>query len=629
MLAFQETLWQVASRRDLPEGMRFAAQRLGELLDPHAHFAASATFTVDPITIVEEFLELAQAFNLSGRTNPSTQVMTDIVKRTRYALVAETHLAVWYPTMHRDSVAALQRATDFDAALRANVGKWKWLDRHVSQVARGPLRQLAAAMQDQQVGYRTRLTAEIQTGLLTSPASPLEWRRLDDDLRQLAALLLAEGRDGPSVVRRLASRLRNAPDAVTAARAVTDLLEADVEQFVVATRVKGIRAPRGVAAFGFRLARSNSQWTGAARAQADATLRAFVEEDANSATFLTEVEAYDFVQAAAAAVGHVERLADQYRAEHRAYRISVDADCLVLKVLDDRTWRRRETNRVLPGPRARMNRRDARLEQTLRYAALGTHERAPVVRTLHYWISLETLVREPGVSTRPYGFLMANLSSLLALHGVRQSIATSWHVASRAGRRSPRRGQWRQIEAWLGVRGTQRDLADLNRWVDLLNTPVLAGTAVPTQLRSDAPAVEAAALFEKVVATLPPFSQQTIAAWQWRLATGPRLANWSAEIEQRALVAVGRMYVMRNSTVHSALTDSRGAAQLAHAAANIVDTVHEVLPRWIRPGEPLWAALVRIHRRSAHVRRTWGHQARRARINADQLTSPGGDGLQR
>ena len=280
--------------------------------------------------------------------------------------------------------------------------------------------------------------------------------------------------------------------------------------------------------------------------------------------------------------------------------------------------------------RARLSKPEPRLDQSLRYAALARAERASVVKVLHSWIALETLSRGQGAPLRPYPFLMRHLSSMLAAHAVRQGLAATWHIASRAGRHGWKRGRWRQIEAWLGVVGTHRRLGDLNRWLDLMRYEVPAGTVAPTYLRRDAPIAEAAAMFDDVVSTtFPPFAQQAIERWRWRLASGSRLSNWCDEIEQRSKSALGRMYSIRNSTVHTALTQARASGQLAHAADNIVDTVYEVLPRWLRANEAVWRALARLERRSNHVRRTWNRHPRAATLNADKLTSPGGDGLSR
>jgi hypothetical protein len=87
------------------------------------------------------------------------------------------------------------------------------------------------------------------------------------------------------------------------------------------------------------------------------------------------------------------------------------------------------------------------------------------------------------------------------------------------------------------------------------------------------------------------------------------------------------MYVVRNFSVHKALTKADGAGQLSQAAHNVVDAVYEFLPAWLNPKQPTWKALDGIRRRSHHVVKTWGRHRRPALINAERLTRPGGDGL--
>src|SRR2546430_9676497 len=101
MQSFKQGVWTVASdtRYGLP--LRYAVQRLAELLDPHAHFAASASFTLDPLTASIEFVELAQAYHLTAGTNPSLGVMVHAAERTRHALNAERNLRRQYAAEHQ------------------------------------------------------------------------------------------------------------------------------------------------------------------------------------------------------------------------------------------------------------------------------------------------------------------------------------------------------------------------------------------------------------------------------------------------------------------------------------------------------------------------------------------------
>ena len=607
--------------------MRYAVQRLAELLDPNAHFAASASFTLDPVTAVAEFLELAQAYHLSNGANPSASVMADAAARTRHVLTVERNLSTAYGQRVVDAVDALNDALNFSAAGAQKTSKKKWLDAKIGHAARHPVRALAAVLEDPASGYRQLLMDRVQHACRHPPVTDQEWRQFDDDLRFSASLALSDGRNGTQLSRAVASAVSAASDDAGAATAIVTALTAPTEQFLVAMRVVGVRRPRSVSAFGCVWISAGDPWSGVPIPAADAELSAFVTEKVDCAVVMAAVEARDTGHARTVGIEQVERLIDQYRARHRAYVFRIDPATLVFRVIDG-TLTRDQSAPVLPEAKARLGRPEPRLEQSLRYAALASSERAPVIKILHSWIALETLARGTGVSLRPYPFVMKYVATLLALHGVRHSLTTAWQVASRAGRRGSRRPRWNEIEGWLGA-SQSRLLPDLNRWLDLVRAdPAAAGVAAPGVLSPAASVLEAAAVLHEVMPDFPPFVTRTLRAWHYRLEVGSRLSNWCDEMERRAEAALGRMYFVRNSSVHTALTQTRASEQMAHAALNITDTVFEVLPRWLRQGDEPWEAFERIERRSKHVRKEWNH-SRPPVLNADKLTTMGGDGLSR
>ena len=350
----------------------------------------------------------------------------------------------------------------------------------------------------------------------------------------------------------------------------------------------------------------------------------FSSANENTSVLIAPVDAHDVAHARTLAVELVERLADQYRARHRTASIEIDDSSLVLRLRGTHVHAVETSVSVLHEARARLSRPEQRLEQSLRYAALARTERAPVIKILHSWIALETLARGAGSAVRPYPFVMRYVSDLLALHGVRHGLATTWQISSRAGRSGPRRNRWLEVERWLGA-GQDRRLPDLNRWLDLIRAD-RSGVQAPRHLARSANAAEAVALFDDLLPSFPPMVRRAVTAWRWRLSVGSRLSNWCDVMEHRAETALGRMYVIRNSSVHTALTQVRASEQLAHAASNIVDTVYEVIPLWLQSGNNVADAFDRIERRSRHVRRAW-NAPRAPLLNADKLTMPGGDGL--
>jgi hypothetical protein len=630
MQSFADVAFNASHRSDLTEPLRYAAQRFGELLDPNAHFAAAASFTLDPVTAVGEFLELARAHASSGGKNPSHNVMLDGVERTRAALVQDVNLSRWYGVRHAAAVSALDLAVDWIAAAAARVGRRVWLMNETTAAGRGPVRDLWSILKDPRAGYRRRLAAHIcatcsQPGLRSS-----EWLKFDEELRLMAAIALAEGRTDARLAYLIGRAISRARDSGNACSRLLQVLEAHEENFVVVFALDGVRIPCNASAFDLRHVKPDSpQWRPGNPCTHDHALDSLCAANPSKVLLATNVTAFDFEQATNIAWQRGERLADQYGAEHRAYRIEVCAPALVLRLSDDVLSEQTPAARSVLKARPRLARPDPRLEQSLRYAALARAERAPVVQVLHAWIALETLARGPGAPMGPYQFLMHNLARSLAVHAVRQSLAASWHIASRAGRRGAEKGRWLEVERWLGVRSSHRLLPDFNKWVDLMRCDPPHGTAAPTPLAADASLEEAGAVLRELLPTMAPFAREAILRWRWRLAVGNRLGNWCDEVETQAKAALGRMYVMRNSTVHTALTQSVGADQLAHAAKNVVDAVYEVLPPWLVAGQPTWQAFERLSRRANHVHRTWSHLSRPALLNADRLTRPSGDGLTR
>ena len=631
MQSFENQAWKAAQRTDLSEPLRYVAQRFCELLDPHAHFAAAASFTMDPVTAAHEFLGLARAHASSAGKNPSHHVMLDGVERTRAALVVDQNVDAWFGPLLRPAVASLDRCVDWTAAAAAGIGKKPWLERESAAAARGAVRDLWRVMSNPHTGYRPRLVDRVCVLCMEPTLRTSEWLRFDRELRLIAAVSLTEGRTEIRLARAIARGIAGAHDSQEAVKRLRRVLESSAVEFVVALAIEGVRAPRHLRSFGLReIRRRDPHWVPGQSSAADAALGAFcADQDGRRSIVATDVEAFDFEQAGNVAWQRAERVADQYSAEHRAYRISAAAPMLVMRLDNGDITELKTPGRPVSLAKPRMRRPEPRLEQSLRYAALARAERAPVVQVLHSWIALETLTRGDAAPAGPYQLLMHNLAPALSIHAVRQSLASTWHIASRANRRGSQSGRWLELERWLGIRDQHRNLSDLSRWVDLMRHNPTEGTVVPSPLYPDASLDEAGALLLELLPGMVPFAREAILRWRWRLAVGNRLSNWCDEIRAQAHAAIGRMYVMRNASVHTAVTEVAGGDQLAHAAKNIVDSVYEVLPPWLEPGKPTWRAFGRLERRAFHVHRTWNNLPTQALLDAENLTRPGGDGMTR
>jgi len=546
--------------------------------------------------------------------------MLDGVTRTRAAIVADQNVREWFRLVADAALAALDRCVDWQAATAAGIGKKPWVIRETTAAARGAVRDLRAVLVDAQTGYRVRLVDRIVEQCRQPTLSTPDWLRFDRELRLIATLALTEGRSetrlGDSIARAIA-RASDSDEAILRLRAA---LEGPTTEFVVAFSIEGVRQPKHLRRFGLREVskRRPITWRSGETCPADDALVSFyASRAANCTVVTTEIAAHDVGQAANIAWQRGERVADQFGAEHRVYRISVVSPLLVLHAEDGAVFNVKTSPRPEYLARARLRGPEARLEQSLRYAALARAERAPVVQILHSWIALETLARGTGAPSGPYQLLMHNLAPALSIHAVRQSLAATWQIASRANRRGPNNARWTELERWLGINGRHRNLGDLSKWVDLMRHQPARGTLVPSPLTPDATLDEAGQLLLELLPEMVPFVREAILRWRWRLAIGNRLSNWCDEIRTQAESSIGRMYVTRNATVHAALTEAPGGNQLAHAASNIVDTVYEVVPAWLEDNRPTWRAFERLRRRAAHLHRTWNHLPQPALLDAE------------
>lgn len=631
MQSFSATAYRAAQNTRLSDSLRYAAQRWAELLDPHSHFAASASFTFDPATAAREFRELARAHSQSGGRNPSAPVMHDTAARTRRAFASDRRLALWYPAERQAVIAALDALLSDSQRQAATpvISRAAWTRACAESAARGAVRDLHLAMTATTGGFRERLLDRVCTAPAPQPATAAAWRSFDEDLRMLAAIAWAEGRDPRRFGTALTSAIAVAQNDAEALNRVRRHFCMTAEPYVVAVALDGVREATRAPRFGCRRLGVATTWDTSARPTADARLTAFVAAHAGADVVLVDVTAYDYEQAYVLAEQRAERLLDQYSARHRAYTFPLRPQALALCVSTAGVKDMSRSVSTPPRPRTLLKAPDSRLEQSLRYAALARAEQAPVVQVLHSWIALETLARGRYAPVAPYRFLLTRLSALLAVHAVRQGLTSSWHVVSRSGRRGTTGARWNELETWLGVRGVHRNLPDLNRWVDVLRHDPPANFPPPASLAQNAPMDEAAAFLQSLLPTLTPFARVSVEQWRWLLERGGRLSNWCDDVEAGAQALLGRMYVMRNSSVHAALVRAAGIEQLSHASRLAVDTVYEVLPAWLKAGKPAWRAFEGVYRRSRHVRETWSRRQRPALVNASRLTRPGGDGLAR
>jgi hypothetical protein len=229
-------------------------------------------------------------------------------------------------------------------------------------------------------------------------------------------------------------------------------------------------------------------------------------------------------------------------------------------------------------------------------------------------------------------FLSDTLPPLIALASIRQGLTTTWAVLRRDISRlrdTPAYADARAVMAWVGLlRG--HEVRDMNRWVDLLAANS-QGHSVRDGLSADSPVEHARAVLDSFRPGLSPFALHSIDRWGTRLSSAQNLAAWMAGMHRQASVTVLRMRLLRNGAVHSGVMDISGAHQLRNAASDVLDAVHEIIPLWTagRPDEQTAGAFIALRERHDKLAGEWREATGTPRIDAQRLTLPVGNGLDR
>jgi hypothetical protein len=394
----------------------------------------------------------------------------------------------------------------------------------------------------------------------------------------------------------------------------------------------GMTEPTGTQEFGCTVVERPHRWFSGSSSAANSKLAEFRRNHAGEprrAVVVTEVRAFDMHGARARAEERVQALLDQYSARHRVVGFGMGPTVLALRRSDGRTEHlvRRKSAADKAYPRA--SRPIPQLSESFRYASIARNELTPVVQILHRWIALETLAL--GAHTAPQGqrgrsvetseFVIDRVANVVALHMTRQSITATWDVVRSAGRKSTNGDVWMSVERWLHVNPIGARLTRLDRWIELL---VARPGTRPNELDETAPGHAAAAFVEALLPSFYPFAEQAFLRWRGRLQHADGFCSWLEGNREQTSTALTRMYAMRNASVHTALTQTEGAEQLAIAARNIVDSVLELLPLWIEDAStPAWESLHELSQRYTRLVTENRGDGRAVLRDVDRLTLPG------
>ncbi len=619
----------LSSNACLEQPLQYLVQRIAETANEGVSFVSAATLSADPVSVLDELIDRARASVGNARSAPKFGILYD-----NYALALATlrdirEVAGWYAPHATAVVTGFSRATNMRLAAASQYSQPDWLRREGWPVVRDHGVPLVAAMRS---GYADRMLRKVLSWRSSDLARPGHWIDYDDDVRHLLAALLGEGRPGTWIAERAIAACRSADPRA----ALLQELRSGVARFQVALSLCRARSVRYAAAFGCRPAEDG--WEEPVSLAARRTLAQFVRTEAQERNwaFVVSIDAHDRDHAVARARTVAAELVAQLAAADRTRPFTLGERALVwqaghpVRQVLAETPPAREVTPLLQG-------REPRLLATVAHLQHARDARAPVAGILHGWIALEALAyqlrRPPAVPTTrqknatPYDWLGHVVPRFLALHGIRQALLDLWHVvvASERKRGSQR---WSDVENWLGVTSA-RQLADVNRWFDVLAADPSQATRPAGPVSSHA---EAVLLMSECLASGPAYPRRQLELWRIRITQRQRMAEFYDRLLWDVEAQVARLYALRNLTVHQGAAVVPSEEELARAAARLLDALLEVLPAWLatEPHDPPAVALDKLASRAGYVRNRWDPASHgRVRLNADALTRPGGDGINR
>ena len=636
MLVVHPAVRAADARGELNAAIRYAVVRLAELLDPASSFALAGCAYCDPIAAAGEFASAARDYLehpgvRQGTVLAASQFLSD-------ALRQETNLQRWYPgevIRLRSFLGQLRKVPTVKSVAggerhvpTSQVERAAWVRQQLRSLVAGSLARFEEAVGHPCTGYRARLVGAVLGRLACAPDGERDWAELDHDLCYLAALCLGEGHDGGELAVGVARQVSAAADDADAVRRVKRVLAAEPALFDVALVLDGARAiaPASAAAFDVTpVDRVRPRWPAGASPSADAALARFVARRAppdSSTPLLVTGSALDRVQARVLSLLAAEALRDRLVVEHRVSSFSIRPVALV---------RRRSAGPAVllgeppvPLAEARVTGGDVvELRPFFRACALARDHPSPGVRVAHTWIALECLAERTGqgprqgdqpaaLATRLDAYLPSFVAGVTAMTGLSSQLETTWTELREVGRRSSRRRDWRQLEAWLGTAGRR------TRFVELLRGLSEPTATVPSRLEPDAPPAAAAAFLLDLTGSLGPFLRRRLETLGRQLDHGSRLAKAAEAVQVRALVATARLKLARHLAVHQG---AEASGSLALSGLHLLNGAFEVLRRWARPGERPAAAMSEARRWHDHNLVRW-RRSIDPEIDADHLLHP-------
>ena len=558
MLCHEPLITQAARNRRIPIGLRFAAQRLVELLDEGSPLIDSAGFYLSADTTTRDALDLLNAY----RTSPKYFRLRVIEALTRFVTVASpVDACLDGVATAGPALTAAQNARDAIANKRPDVSS-------AVAEARVRLEALERDIGDGQMVDHARTAVIASLGSLNDldegdRLGP--WAGFDLRLRSLAGALLSEGR-GQVAVHTLGEALARARDANEAKQLFEETISSRQSDFDVVIVMQGAGRIRLAAGQGFEALADVPAFAGAVPSSVNSVLRLFARETGHgrgdARALRTRVQAKDPEHAARRAILRAKELADRLNAVQRQGRFSLHPTALV---------RNPATGTVLPISVAPETRpafevvlgaetfADPALNSSLAYMRRAHNSSSPVGVVMHTWIALEALHAPLAGSHRPQDDVIAFAPIIAGGRAVAGVELRSWNTL--AWQRSGG-APWERLKESIGKTdpdGKRRRHCRPPAWRSAL-------TRTSTQYSRE---------LSDVLRISTPLVRWKVGETRRLITKREALRERSNEVVRNVRWAAERMRVTRNRAAHEALTTAPGEEQLARAARLLADAVFE------------------------------------------------------
>jgi hypothetical protein len=510
----------------VPASARFAVARLHEALSRPTPLLLSAVGHNDPRELAHDLTAAIDWMNTAPP--PRKQPWAVLVPRLRRVVSLIRH----DQAMRRWFSAEVNAVEVAYALLPSNPNPPDWPP--VGPIMTPAAAALRDAMLHPTAGYRPRLIATIAVAFTGTIAAPPAWRRLDERLGLLAAMLLDEGRGADELLVELVAALRQAPPQRWPG-VVRVALSGGWDEFQVIAAAAGVGPKRwhpdavpDALPVSLRTAGDLLRQGWPARIMLSFIIKARIA--GADGLVLTRTRARDETHAVRLGRGLAARAADHQATTAPYERARILSPTLVRR-RDSVTARLTDgpSREVGPAPRRHPAVSAAGAMSYLRRAALSESD---VERVLWGWIGIESLGRGRG-GLAPAKLVSNELPELAWLLGARATFLHSYSLLEAAAGNG---AGWRIVLGHLRPNSGDWD----ERWLDLL-----AGVGPP----------QVQIALDQAIAQSDPLVAWRVKEGRERLLNGRLFVQVLGRHRTEVAWAIARVRESRNTIAHNALVD--------------------------------------------------------------------------